>query len=134
MSDFLNEEIKRMNFLLDYKKGVVISEQSLENTPVGKVGGEELGKAPSDVVKLMKMHLENSDSDVVDWCDKMKQKHGEGVCVIGKSMKMNIADTKRGTYEIQLMREKYKKVEEGPNLMQDENKNFYKVSYMIPKA
>jgi hypothetical protein len=134
MNNRLLEEIQNINYLFGYKKGVVISEQSLENTPVGKVGGEELGKAPSDVVKLMKMHLENSDSDVVDWCDKMKQKHGEGVCVIGESMKMNVADTKRGTYEIQLMREKYKKVEEGPNLMQDENKNFYKVSYMIPKA
>lgn len=134
MSDFLNEEIKRMNFLLEYKKGVVISEQSTENNPIGQVDGQKLGKAPSDVVELMKSHLENSDKDVVDWCDKMKQKHGEGVCVIGKSMKMNVADTKRGTYEIQLMREKYKKVEEGPNLIQDDDKNFYKVSYMIPKA
>ena len=134
MSDFLNEEIKRMNFLLDYKKGVVISEQSTENNPIGQGGSQDLGKAPSQFVELMKSHLEDSDSDVVDWCDKMKQKHGEGVCVIGKSMKMNVADTKRGSYEIQLMREKYKKVEEGPNLMQDENKNFYKVSYMIPKA
>jgi hypothetical protein len=32
MSNFLNEEIKRINFLLDYKKGVVISEQTSANT------------------------------------------------------------------------------------------------------
>ena len=79
MNNRLLEEIQSINYLFGYKKGVVISEQSLENTPVGKVGGEELGKAPSDVVELMKSHLENSDSDVVDWCDKMKQKHGEDV-------------------------------------------------------
>ena len=134
MNNRLLEEIQNINYLFGYKKGVVISEQSLENTPVGKVGGEELGNAPNSYVKLMKTYLENADSDVVDWCDKMKQKHGEGVCVIGKSMKMNVADTKRGSYELQLAKEKYKKVEEGPNLMQDENKNFYKVSYMVPKA
>jgi hypothetical protein len=134
MNNRLSEEIQNINYLFGYKKGVVISEQSLENTPVGKVGGEELGKAPTKIVELMKMHLENADSDVIDWCDKSKQKHGEGVCVIGKSTKMNVADTKRGSYELQLMRENYKKVEEGPNLITDKNENFYKVSYMIPKA
>ena len=32
MANFLNEEIKRINFLLEYKQGVVISEQTPVNT------------------------------------------------------------------------------------------------------
>ena len=31
MSNFLNEEIKRINFLSEYKKGVIISEQSTQS-------------------------------------------------------------------------------------------------------
>ena len=32
MANFLNEEIKRINFLLEYKQGVVISEQSTQTS------------------------------------------------------------------------------------------------------
>jgi hypothetical protein len=134
MKNIINEEINKINYLFGYKRGIVISEQEVENTPIGKVGAEELGKAPSSMVNLMMNHLENSYMDVKNWCNNMKQKHGDGVCVIGKSNKMNIADTMRGTYELQLARENYKKVEEGPTILQDDNKKFYKISYMVPKS
>jgi len=41
MANFLNEEIKRINFLLEYKQGVVISEQTPVNTE-SKLSQEEL--------------------------------------------------------------------------------------------
>ena len=134
MKNIINEEINKINYLFGSKKGIVISEQGVENTPIGKVDGEELGKAPSNVVKLMMNELENSYIDVKNWCEDKKQKHGDGICVIGKSKKMNVADTMRGTYELQLSRENYKKVEEGTTILDDENMKYYKISYMIPKS
>ena len=59
MANFLNEEIKRINFLLEYKQGVVISEQTL---PEPKSDQTELGKVnPSTKQEMENLVNENPE-------------------------------------------------------------------------
>ena len=136
MSNFLNEEIKRMNFLFGYKKGVVISEQSLENTPVGKVEGEGLGNAPDNIIKIFQSILDdkNTPQEVKDWCETQKNKFGEGVCVIGVSMDRETSRKKRVSNVNQLLHH-YNKNYEDTALRQDDNGLYYRLSYVYgPKS
>jgi len=97
-------------------------------TPITGQDGGSLGKAPTDIVQILKDKLDMSPESVKSWCNNKKTEFGEnGICIVSRSTDKTTAKTRRGSYETQVSN-KFSNKEQNAEAIED-GVDFYWLTY-----